>query len=72
MQFLEGFNSSKMANFDFRTYCNTFWIIFGTPKNRQNMDPRTPYVLQKCLKTYKKLMEAFSENVIFANIYVSF
>ena len=31
--FCWGFISPKMANFDSRTYCNTFWAILGTSKN---------------------------------------
>ena len=36
---------------DSQTDCNTFWKIFGT----SNMDPRTPYLLQKYFNEYKKI-----------------
>ena len=34
--------------------------MFGTSKNRPNLDPRTPYLLQKYLEKYKKIPNYFS------------
>ena len=51
-----GFNCSKMANFYFRTYSNSFWIIYGTSKKVTKYGPPPPYLLQKYYKTYKKIL----------------
>ena len=52
-----GFHCSKMANFDSRTYSNTFGWFLDLPTNRQNLDPRAPYLSPKYFKTYKKIWE---------------
>ena len=45
-----------MANFDSRTYCNTFWMISGTSKNSTTyMDPRTPYLSPKYCNKREKM-----------------
>ena len=44
---------------------NTFWINSGTSNFSPNLDPCTPYLSPKCLKTYKKNMEASLTNTIF-------
>ena len=36
--FFGGSNYSQMANLGPRTYCNTFWMFFGTVQNRPNFD----------------------------------
>ena len=62
------FNYSKMHNLGFRMNCNTFWIIFGTSKNRPNMDHWTPYLLQRYIETYKQLCKHFINNIMFVNL----
>ena len=39
-----GFNFAKIASFDFRTDCNTFWIIFGTSNNVTKYRPSGPLI----------------------------
>ena len=38
---------SKMANVDFRTYCNTFWNIFGSTKMVTELGPSDPIFINK-------------------------
>ena len=45
--FLGGFNCSQMAKFDFRTYCNTFWMISGATKNVTKSGPLDPIFITK-------------------------
>ena len=50
---------SKMANSWFRTYSNTFWIIFGTSKNVSKLRPPAPYSLPNYFNQYKKIWMYF-------------
>ena len=52
-----GFNYSQIANFESRTYSNTFWNIFGASKHVTKYGPHAPYLLQKHFKQHKKDME---------------
>ena len=50
-----GLNIPKTVNFDSRTYCNTFWEIFGTSKLFTKPGPvYTPILSQKHFKKYTK------------------
>ena len=49
-----GLNYPQMANVDFRTYCNTFWNIFGTIENVTKTGPSDPRFITKILNEYKK------------------
>ena len=40
-----GSNYSKMANFDSRTYRNTFWMISGTSKKSTTSGPSDPVLI---------------------------
>ena len=46
-----------IANVDFRTYCNTFWNIFGTTKDVTKCGPSDPVFITKIFKKYKKIWE---------------
>ena len=62
-----GFNYSQIANFDFRTYRNTFWIIFGTSHKSTKSCPLYPLFITKTLQKYKKKPNISLEH--FFNIY---
>ena len=41
-----------------------FWTCLELPKNRPNVGPYTPYLLQKDFKQYKKIVETFYEQLL--------
>ena len=41
-----------------------FWNIFGTSEQKPNMDPQTPYLLEKDFKNNKKVMSTFHKHII--------
>ena len=65
--FFVGFIYSKMANVDFRTYCNTFWIIFGTSNKKRAKWPPVPLFITEILRKIKRNMDAFYKNIILVN-----
>ena len=49
---------------------NDSWSFLELPKNRQNLDPRTPYLLPEYFKQYKKIWE-HPWNISFLHIWES-
>ena len=52
---------SKIANLGLRMDCHIFLDIYGTIKFRPNIDPQTPYLLQKYFQKYKNAWKHFSK-----------
>ena len=50
---------TNTANFDSRTYPNSFWIICETSKNRPKLGTRTPYITKIFQKTKRTLWTPF-------------
>ena len=44
-----------MANFDFRTYCNICWVMFGTSRNVTKYEPSGPLFITEILQKNKKI-----------------
>ena len=56
-----------MVNVDFRTYRNTFWIIFGTAKKSTKYRSLGPLFLTETLQGIQQ-METFRKNIIGVNL----
>ena len=59
------FNYSKIANFDSRTYGNTFWIVFGTSNMFTKSGPSHLFLYVEMLQNYNKIMETSSKHIMF-------
>ena len=66
-----GVDYSKMANFDPRTYCNTFWNISETSKNVTKYRPSDPVFITKRFQKYKK-MRGHPWNILFSCLRIWF
>ena len=65
MCLFRGFNYSQIANFDFRTDCNTFWMISGTSKKSTKPGPSDPVFINKTHFNNKENMGT-SLNILFS------
>ena len=54
-----GGNYFKIANLGYRTYCNTFWIIFGTSKKRTKYRFSDFSFITRILQKKRKNMHTF-------------
>ena len=54
-----------MANFDFRTYCNTSWVIFGTPKKTTKYGPVDPVFITKAFQKIQENPTNIIKNIMF-------
>ena len=54
----------QLLIFDFRTYCNTFWIIFGTSRKSTKSGPSGPLFITEMLQQIQANMKALSKNII--------
>ena len=60
--------NSQMANFDSRTYCNTFWIIFGTFQNVTKYGPSDFVFITEILQQLQENMETCYKHISFVNM----
>ena len=66
-----GFEYSPIANFDFRTYSNTCWIMFGTSKMFTRSGPLHPlFIMTRKLQTIPANPQKACNNNIFLYIYI--
>ena len=67
-----GFNYSKMANFDSRTYCNTFWMISRTSKNVTKSGPSDPVFITTIFQRIHENMGTSMKHIIFKSDNLTF